>query len=413
MTWLNAALAFAITMLILSMVTSVFVETIHRLIGLREKGLANMLGHFYDRVIDTHVRQAGETLETTRQDFVDSMTINRGLPGVAGGSQVATGSDGTHADGSLMSRIWSGRRLSRLGLDEFMSRLGSSPFGDALRGNIAAMGEDTAHAALKDVAQKFEAFGHEAGVFFERRARLLSVLVALGVAWFACVNPYDLMRTYLSNEAVTKAVLDMQETVMADYEKVQKARIAEKQDLENKAADKAVAAEAESAKVPDNNDLEAKAAAAAQELEAAKRSLDEAIAGGERAVKTLQEAGVPIGWTPERLAAAGFYKTTLLGINIPLPTRSVNLAVVFWLFAGGLLIGLGGPFWYDAVKSLTSIKSVLGGAKATTSADTRAAATETAQPETPVEHFMTGAAGRDAANGGPPVNANENDDAVG
>ena len=59
MTWLNAALAFAITMLILSMVTSVFVETIHRFIGLREKGLKLLVGHVYDWVIAPYLDKQG------------------------------------------------------------------------------------------------------------------------------------------------------------------------------------------------------------------------------------------------------------------------------------------------------------------------------------------------------------------
>ena len=37
---LDAALAFAITMLVLAMVVTTLVETLHRIFGLREKGLA-------------------------------------------------------------------------------------------------------------------------------------------------------------------------------------------------------------------------------------------------------------------------------------------------------------------------------------------------------------------------------------
>ena len=51
MAWLNAALAFAITFLILSMVASVFVETLHRFLGMRERGLKLLVGQYYDRVL--------------------------------------------------------------------------------------------------------------------------------------------------------------------------------------------------------------------------------------------------------------------------------------------------------------------------------------------------------------------------
>ena len=54
MHWLNAALAFAITMLILSMVVSTLVETLHRFLRLRADGLRIMLGKLFDDVVAPH-----------------------------------------------------------------------------------------------------------------------------------------------------------------------------------------------------------------------------------------------------------------------------------------------------------------------------------------------------------------------
>ena len=77
---LDAALAFAITMLILAMVVTTLVETLHRLFGLREKGLAILLGNFYDRVLFS---RSGGVLRGTddRRAFIEMMTINRGAGG--------------------------------------------------------------------------------------------------------------------------------------------------------------------------------------------------------------------------------------------------------------------------------------------------------------------------------------------
>ena len=83
-----------------------------------------------------------------------------------------------------------------------------------------------------------------------------------------------------------------------------------------------------------------------------------------------------------------------------------SLQTIFWLVIGGFLVGLGGPFWYDTVKSLTNIRSLLGGGKSkieTQSGAAGGAVVATAQPQTPVDHFNTGAAQRDATlalNGG-------------
>ena len=48
---IEAALAFAITMLALSLVVSSFVEIIHRIFSMREAGLKYVLGQMFDQVI--------------------------------------------------------------------------------------------------------------------------------------------------------------------------------------------------------------------------------------------------------------------------------------------------------------------------------------------------------------------------
>ncbi len=77
MTWLNAALAFAITFLILSIVASVFVETIHRFAGLREKRLKLLLGQYHDRVLAQFVKGTDADPAQFKKTFLDAMTFNR------------------------------------------------------------------------------------------------------------------------------------------------------------------------------------------------------------------------------------------------------------------------------------------------------------------------------------------------
>jgi hypothetical protein len=63
---------------------------------------------------------------------------------------------------------------------------------------------------------------------------------------------------------------------------------------------------------------------------------------------------------------------------------------VLYLFLGGLLIGLGAPFWYNAVVGLTNIRN---NARGTASADAQtraaviAAGASTTQPVTAVDAF--------------------------
>ena len=49
---IEAALAFAITMLALSLVVSSFVEIIHRIFSMREEGLKHVLRQMFDQVLE-------------------------------------------------------------------------------------------------------------------------------------------------------------------------------------------------------------------------------------------------------------------------------------------------------------------------------------------------------------------------
>ena len=177
---LSAALAFAITMLILSMVTNVIVETIHRLIRMRQKGLRLMLGHLYDRVVAPMVPNAGGAAVTAGRDaFVEMMTINRAPSGTAmiGVKSVDDG------DAGYWVWPWDGRRLDKLTVEAFMSRLGGSDYSDVIR-MLGANSAAGVEGLLGSIAQKFQEFGDEASTFFQRRARFLAVVVSMFVAWF-------------------------------------------------------------------------------------------------------------------------------------------------------------------------------------------------------------------------------------
>ena len=75
---------------------------------------------------------------------------------------------------------------------------------------------------LKDVAQKFEAFGKEASVYFEGRARLLSVIVAMALAFLAHVDAVDLFKTYLRDPNARAKVIEQTEAVTAQYKAAEK-----------------------------------------------------------------------------------------------------------------------------------------------------------------------------------------------
>jgi hypothetical protein len=450
---IEAALAFAITMLALSLVVSSFVEIIHRIFSMREAGLKYVLGQMFDQVLAKYVEPAikrtvetdativaaarnekiRELLTSARTGFVERMSANRAPMGV---TPKATPTDPAEQVASNPKRafgLWSGRDLASLTPGEFMERLGSMDVGQAIvevsaaaRGavqNAGAAAADAVDVALKDVAQKFEAFGKEASVYFEGRARLLSVVVAIALAFAAHVDAVDLFRTYLRDPNARAKVIEQSAAVTAQH----KAAVEAMKALQEIDPTEALTTE------------EVK-----KQIDALRNDWKEAVAKANSTVKQYADLGVPLGWNDDRIKVAkmlplvwactklsdgdterfgtwwqtcrsdeedSMTKQQVVELqqsgaklnytkhrNIWLQAPTVA-SVWFYLFLGGLLVGLGAPFWYDAVTGLTNIRNAARGTSA--DAQTRAAvvtaAAATTQPATPVDAFKVSAKVSNAA----------------
>lgn len=346
MEWLTAILAFATTMLIFSMITSTLVETFHRVVGSRTFGLLRMLEYLYDDVIGKHLgddqegtsKEAKERKNKRRRDFIERMILVRapawpvieesvvtngdgsavGEDGAGpNAGDAAVGEGGTGTNGANLFRqvlgfirdLWFRRngasRLARdLGVDQrrllshlpvvtFMERLGSSAFTPVWNGKYAAdpkIGE----AVLQDIAQKFELYGQDASVFFERKARRIAVLTAMIAAWIFYVHPYDLIQTYLQRPEVAAKVADMNEELLKD---------------------------------------------------GTQSEVKELLA-------ELQAVEAPVGWTAAKGSCKPFSDGA--GCWFYLPNTWSDF---IWLLIGGLLVGLGAPFWAKAVRQIAEVRN--------------------------------------------------------
>jgi hypothetical protein len=496
---LSAALAFAIIMLVLSMVVSTLVETIHRLLGMRERGLYRLLGQFYDQVLKPYAsvpatdppavpvpsdtrQQAGPILgisepqtvqndeeiqrrhreaeDAARTAFQGRMSENRTPVGVvvpsAGPARTsypafdwsphwpASWSEVPRWVGGLVTSLgrWvnvnrRGRGLSSLSCVGLMERLGGHPLSDAIVGRVrgaaaavaaastgpeadpspapdattrdAKVVPDPVDATLQDIAQKFEAYANEASVFFERRARTLSIAVAFVVAYALHVNAVDIFKTFLRDPAVAEGVIARKDELTKTFDPA-------RADGEKRIPP--VAANGAELRLFQQ---------AVKDIDALKKEYTDAIDRFKTAETQLGGLGVPIGWTEERKRVAAFWpgwkwqtcekageqprylkagekcgtgEKLAMSIGFGIPT---DLSVLLGLLLGGLLVGLGGPFWYDMVNSLTSIRNIARG-QATPAQTTPAGAApgaggakETPQPRTPVDAFKAARAGWIAA----------------
>src|SRR5438132_13590611 len=122
---IEAALAFAITMLALSLVVSSFVEIIHRIFSMREEGLKHVLRQMFDQVLKKHLTDdkilalvnqsrpegqppiaiAEEALKIFRDGFVERMSANRAPMGAAPRA-VATSQAENGAGQKGVSYLW-------------------------------------------------------------------------------------------------------------------------------------------------------------------------------------------------------------------------------------------------------------------------------------------------------------------
>jgi hypothetical protein len=449
---LAAALAFAITMLVLAMVVSAFVELIHRIFSMREAGLKYMLEQMFEQVLKKPIENfklqvpalAGQSIDQISASFVERMSSNRAPMGVTPkelpvGRPITPGlppnkvrSDSTSGGYWQKAKnfvikvlqacyLWNGRDLASMTPSEFMERLGSTDFGAAIKKANDSVGKtaaDAVDAVLKDVAQKFEAVGKEAGDYFEGRARLLSVGVAVVLAFAIHVDAIELFNTYLKNPTVRDAVNGKLDSVTAQYKSTKDA--VEKAQKTAAAAPQTGQAQAPAGQTQAPAGQTGQTVPAGQKTEDPQKELQVLLDSTKKTLSDLSDIGVPIGWNEERRVAAKMKPIVYtcpeatnpfnLGGNCKKPDIWIQvptvLSVYLYLFIGGLLVGLGGPFWYNAITSLTSIRNVAGnaqgtGSPATTDGAARGGsvpASETPQPVNPVDIFKVAHGARAADN---------------
>ncbi len=465
---IDSALAFAITMLALSLTCSAFIELVHRAFKMREAGLKYMLEQMFDQVLVKYAKpladkelgklgpDAAKTFQnaykSVRESFVTAMTANRAPVGLPADPDLAAAplKDGSAANGTSKpafewGNIWGGRSITQLTPVEFMERLGSTEVGKEIKAAAAATGKDVADAeaktdaVLKDIALKFDAFGKDAATYFEGRARFLSVAVAIALAFAIHVDAIDLFKTYLQNPNATasviaqsQAVTDQMKSAQAAVEASKKLAAAAAPDDQKKPAEPAQpAVPPEPAKTsPDAAPNTASSDNTKKQLEELQQAADKAISDAKKMIKQFTDLGVPFGWSDARIAAADMWvlvwtcKQLKDGVTEKhwtlwqeckpnddpaykgpqLQYRNVwfgipmTLNIWFCLLLGGFLIGLGAPFWYDAVTGLANISKTLGGGSGAGAAAVPASAPDAAKPQpvTPASAFNVSSTAREA-----------------
>lgn len=396
MAWLESFLAFALTMLVFSTVITIIIEGIHRALLYREKGMQALIGSLFDAVIwprfgKFFVPEAAliETTDSadakklklaaqekprteTRADFVAMLTSSEGV---------------TEKTRGLIGRLVP-RQITSLTSMQFAERLAQTEIGarivkevkDALSGTAAEV-QQAVDQVVKDLVQKFERFGAAATEFFKRRSQVFAVLIGFVLVFAANFDAVQVFKAYFNDDKLRAALI-------ANSDAIQKQYVAAVERLKQTADGKGEAADSAKKLI---------------------EQLDKSRVEADRALADLRAKGVPIGWSHFPYCVQD-RATPTTGANPPRNAdprceKAETGDYLYWLLAvllAGALVGLGGPFWYDTVRSLSSVLQLLRPSAPAAApkpepgvAFLRAGGTpDTRQPENPVEAFKTAAEAR-------------------
>ena len=294
-----------------------------------ENGLQRMMGRFYETVINPYLI---DRKGLSQSQFVELMTANRQSSGPGPTPTPLQTQDRNQAATQPAEGLrkfadfnwWLGRanwtidgsRLQSLSVVNFMSRLGSSDFAKQLPKPSAVLPDPV----MADIEQRYQHYSEEASAHFEKRARLLSVLSAFGLAAALYVNPLQIWNVYSTDHETTLKVISLMDTAAKDA-------------IVPNAADQAAALNQDAKKIL---------------LDAKQKLITE--------VASLTTAGAPLGWKEGKFWC--FVPLADAGICEKYP-HADRFADVFAVLFGGLLIGLGAPFWHDLFKSISGLRDLL------------------------------------------------------
>lgn len=334
MEWLETGLAFAVTMMIFSSIVSVIIETGHRMLRTREKGLQMIMKALYKDVLWPRLSNQLTDKNASFEDFIKRLTWTRFLPDEKKASGLLAFIYKIPIIGKFTSihRIVNARELKSLTTLEFIERLPETEAGRGLIAEAQKRGKKYLEIFLKDLASKYEDFGESATDYFSRRSRLVSVIVSICLAFALNINAIYLVKTFLENKEIRQTMVE------------QGNEVAKKLEEQGKAIEGFM-------KIGGEGDR--------ANLEKIKENMQEI----NNTVKTMSSAGIPIGWD------TAIWKKPVWQENKREKSDGLRYARYAWLlflWAGsvlltGLLIGLGGPFWFNTFRKLSALSDIIRG----------------------------------------------------
>jgi len=339
---LDACLALVLTLAVFASSVTVLVEAVHFILDSRAKALKGMLDAVFERLLkDRGAKQELENnaarLEALRSNFIDELGVSNTLKQL----EERYDSAGRPQRGLLAvlrSRPAAPGRVDKVSLQDAQRRLGRTElvksFGDRK--------EEILHELQSSLDARYSQFEQAASEYFRIKSRNLALVVGVFLAFMVNIDAVRVFDAFLADPALTATTIERMQAEL---------------------------------KTQPENSTPAANKPASQEA-----TIREALEWAE----TSRIAGFPVGWayfpycTPPGAKQVDLRcldekgKTKSLAQRLlpidqmagkPFLTQvQVGWQGVFWLISAivtGLLIGMGGPYWFELAASLGHWRDVL------------------------------------------------------
>lgn len=181
--------------------------------------------------------------------------------------------------------------------------------------SLAERADNEIDTLIDNITKRYEDYGRQASEIFRLKSQILTVIVSISMAFLLNINVVTLFNTFKSNEELTNKFANQAGQVLVDYQ---------------------VHVELLKKTINMDNSLDVK------DIQEDQNKFKEVL-------EEIKQSGIPIGWSDDDI---------LNPVDLP---ENMN-EYVWWVsfILTGILIGLGGPFWFDLVKRLSVVRQVAG-----------------------------------------------------
>jgi hypothetical protein len=317
MPYLDAALAFALTMLAVSTLVTQIVRLFRNTAKLRRQGLQDMLKDFFSNELQPVIQRELNRLKLTV------------------GDQVVNGIKETLAKFDASPQLTKAveEKLTDMTTEEIAERLKRTELGQRLLTDLG----DKAQAVFDELGKRYEAAGRRATESFRSKSRWWSLGVGVIVAFALNIDSIFIANTYMKNEGMRQAVIAQKDSLEAGY-----------------------------------TELEGKLEADEKKDSISKDEFDQAFQDAKAQLDIFTSAGFPIGYNYYPYVCLKEPETSIctergMPASITVAGRKIPLGDLNWfigIILTSLLAGLGGPFWYDVVAGISrAVQSTRAAAK--------------------------------------------------